>query len=427
MYYRCQSNGDPLMKARQLAYEILYDVIVRKQYASLALKQRLQETPAIDQTLCTSIVYTCLQNHRYIRALWQKHTTYYPSSKIAVLIDSATTQLIFFDRVPDYAVLNETVELAKNIDLNSAKMVNAVLHRVIEKGKETLVGLDELDTLALNSSLPTFVVKLWNKHYGYEQTLLNAQALLEPSLLCGRVNPLKIDPDVIFYDPSVTRGQLSQYAFYAKDNLVQSEWFKLGECWLQDEASQHVSELLDVSDNMMVLDACSAPGTKTAATATLMNNTGHIDAIEIHEIRTELIDKQMLHLGITNVSTYTMDARNTKDTFKHQYYDRILVDVPCSGLGVLRRKADIKLRVTPSQLDELVILQAEILEGVYECLKVGGIMVYSTCTLNRKENEMQIQRFCEKHPEFELIEDKTIFPNEYHTDGFYMAKLKRNA
>jgi 16S rRNA (cytosine967-C5)-methyltransferase len=415
------------MKARQLAYEILYDVIVRQQYASLALKQRLQEVPVIDQTLCTSIVYTCLQNHRYIRVLWQRHTTYYPSSKIAVLLDSATTQLIFFDRVPDYAILNETVELAKNIEINSAKMVNAVLHKVIEKGKEKLVGLDELDTIALNASLPTFVVKLWSKHYGMEQTLLNAQALLEPSLLCGRVNPLKIDPDEIFYDPNVTRGKLSEYAFYSKDNIVQSDWFKHGECWLQDEASQLVSEFLEVKDDMLVLDACSAPGTKTAATAVLMHNTGHIDAIELHETRTGLIDKQLIHLGITNVTTYTMDARDAKDNFKHQYYDRILVDVPCSGLGVLRRKADIKLRVSPAQLDELQALQASILEGVYECLKIEGIMVYSTCTLNRKENEMQIKKFVEKHPEFKLIEEKTIFPNEYHTDGFYMAKLKRFA
>ena len=101
--------------------------------------------------------------------------------------------------------------------------------------------------------------------------------------------------------------------------------------------------------------------------------------------------------------------------------------MPCSGLGVLRRKADIKLRITPAQLDELQALQASILEGVYECLKVGGLMVYSTCTLNRKENEMQIQRFCEKHPEFKLMEEKTIFPNQYDTDGFYMAKLKRFA
>ncbi len=415
------------MKARQLAYEILYDVIVHHQYASLALKQRLQEVPTIDQTLCTSIVYTCLQNHRYIRTLWQRHTSYFPSSRIAVLIDSATTQLIFFDRVPDYAILNETVEMAKKIDLNSSKMVNAVLHRVIEKGKEELVGFDDLDTIALNASLPTFIVKLWNKHYGLDQTILNAKALLEPALLCGRVNPLKIDPDEIFYDPNVTRGVLSEYAFDSKDNIVQSDWFKLGECWLQDEASQLVSEFLDVKDNFNVLDACSAPGTKTAATATLMHNTGHIDAIEIHETRKALIDKQIVHLGISNVTTYTMDACVAKEFFKHKHYDRILVDVPCSGLGVLRRKADIKLRVTPAQLDELQALQANILEGVYECLKIDGLMVYSTCTLNRKENEMQIKSFIEKHPDFIVLEEKTIFPNQYHTDGFYMAKLKRLA
>lgn len=415
------------MKARQVAYEILFDVIVHQQYASLALKQRLHEVNSIDQTLCTSIVYTCLQNHRYIRALWQRYTSYFPSSKIAVLIDSATTQLIFFDRVPDYAILNETVELAKKIEFNSAKMVNAVLHRVLEKGKEKLEGVDELDTLALNASLPTFVVKMWNKQYGLKQTMLNAKALLETSKLCGRINPLKIDPDDILNHPDVEPGMISDLAFYSKDNLLQSDWFKNGQCWLQDEASQSVSDFLELEDHLMVLDACSAPGTKTAASATLMHNTGHIDAIELHENRKQLIDNQMIHLGITNVSTYTMSACDAKDYFKHKYYDRILVDVPCSGLGVLRRKADIKLRITPDELDELQALQASILEGVYECLKVGGLMVYSTCTLNRKENEMRIQAFCEKHPEFKLVEENTIFPNQYDTDGFYMAKLKRFA
>ena len=253
-----------------------------------------------------------------------------------------------------------------------------------------------------------------------------AEALLEPARLCGRINTLKIDPEEVFESYGVEKGVLSPTAFYTEDNLLHSDWFKDGLIWIQDESSQKVSDFIEAKPGMKVLDACSAPGTKAAGIACHMNNEGWIDAVELHEARNRLIEQKMRQLDIDIVHVKTMDARHIKDVFK-QEYDRVLCDVPCSGLGVLRRKADIKLRLNPEVLDELQKLQAEILESAQTCLKKDGLLVYSTCTLNRKENEGQIKQFLKKHDDYILIEEQTIFPDQYGSDGFYMAKLKRIA
>lgn len=414
------------MKARRLAYAILNDVINDRQYANLALKQRLQEVDAIDQPLVTSIVYTTLQHHRFLRHLWRKHTVSKPDRSVAVLLDSACAQLVKMDRVPDYAVLNETVELCKEIEKHSVKMVNAVLHRVLENPFIVDQSLDPLESYAIEKSLPTFVIKLWINHYGEAQMRKNAEALLEPARLCGRINTLKIDPEEVFDTYGVEPGTLSPTAFYMEDNLLQSDWFKDGSIWIQDEASQMVSDFVEAKPGMKVLDACSAPGTKAAGIACHMQNEGWIDAIELHEARNRLIEQKMRQLEIDIVHVKTMDARELENTFD-QDYDRVLCDVPCSGLGVLRRKADIKLRLKPETLDELQVLQQAILEAAQTRLKIDGFLIYSTCTLNRKENEGQIKQFLKKHDNYVLIEERTIFPDQFGTDGFYMAKLKRNA
>lgn len=414
------------MKARRLAYAILNDVINEKQYANLALKQRLQEVDLIDQPLVTSIVYTTLQHQRFLRHLWRKHTVSKPDRRVAVLLDNACAQLVKMDRIPDYAVLNESVELCKEIEKHSVKMVNAVLHKVIENPFEVDPSLDPLEIYAIEKSLPTFVIKLWINHYGEEQMRKIAEALMEPARLCGRINTLKIDLEEVFDSYGVEKGTLSPTAFYMEENLLQSDWFKEGMVWIQDEASQMVSDFVEAKPGMKVLDACSAPGTKAAGIACHMNNEGWIDAVELHEARNRLIEQKMRQLEIDIVHVKTMDARTIHTEFK-QDYDRVLCDVPCSGLGVLRRKADIKLRLKPEVLDELQKLQAEILESAQTCLKVDGLLVYSTCTLNRKENEGQIKQFLKNHDNYVLIEEKTIFPDQYGSDGFYMAKLKRNA
>ena len=197
--------------------------------------------------------------------------------------------------------------------------------------------------------------------------------------------------------------------------------YKDGKISVQDEGSYQICLFLDIKENMNVLDCCAAPGTKSMAIAEMLHHSGHVDCIELHEHRKELIEKDIQRLSLNNVSCFCQDARDLSSFLE---YDRVLCDVPCSGYGVLSRKPDIKLKMKPEDMDTLIPLQYEILESASKHVKKGGILVYSTCTINKKENEKQIEKFIENHSNYICLEMKTIFPQK-EKDGFYMAKLKR--
>ena len=414
------------MNARALAIEILIDVIVHGQYANLALKQRLTEVSKADQALVTALVYTTLQHHRTVRFWWKRYVPKFPKPTVAIVLDCAAAQLRYFDKLPHYAIVNESVEwLKQNKFDHNAAMVNAVLHKLIQEGVHDLHGENEEDTFALNAAIPTWLYKLWINHYGQETAQKIALSLLNPASVHGRINTLKVQKEELLKDPTLHASKLGSFSLVSDENLVHSRYVEKGEIWLQDDASAYVSEFVDAKPNTKVLDVCSAPGSKAAGLATSMNNTGSITAIELHPHRAKLIGQLMDKLGITIVQTKTLDARELMNHLPSNEYDTVLADVPCSGLGVMRRKADIKIRLTPEQLDEIEGLQKAILDGIASLVKVEGTLVYSTCTLNKKENENQIRHFLKKYPDYSLVEERTIFPFEYDSDGFYMAKLKR--
>jgi 16S rRNA (cytosine967-C5)-methyltransferase len=170
---------------------------------------------------------------------------------------------------------------------------------------------------------------------------------------------------------------------------------------------------------------CAAPGSKTAHLAALMNNEGTIDAIDLHPHRIQLLEEGMRRLGVTNVKAQTGDVLQYVDQVGEARYDRILLDAPCSGFGVIRRKPDLLLRTKQEQMDELLMLQQKMLQTAVRLLKPGGVMVYSTCTLNRKENQLQVQALCQNAPSMHLESERQIFPFEYDSDGFYLAKLTK--
>ncbi len=415
------------MNARDLAHEILTDVILKHDYANLSLKQRLDEVEDKDRALCTALVYTTLQHHRTVRALWSQYTRKMPKSSVAILLDLAATQLRYFDRLPDYAVVDEAVKWCHDRAPYADKMVNAVLRKVQKNAHQHLQGEDEMDTFALNHALPTWIFRLWVAHYGRERAEEIARSLLKPSHMSARINTLKINKEDLMKDKDLSLSHLSNFSVLSSQNLVHSSYIESGQLYIQDESSSYVTEFADAQAGMNVLDVCSAPGSKTAGLAIDMKNKGQITAVELHPSRAKLVDELMEHLGINIVETKTYDARFLEKELPERDFDLILADVPCTGLGVLRHKADIKLRISPNQLDEIEGLQKAILDGIHNLCKVGGTLIYSTCTLNKKENEHQIQHFIQKYPNYELIEEKTIFPQDYNSDGFYMAKLKRSA
>ena len=255
------------------------------------------------------------------------------------------------------------------------------------------------------------------------------EALQQPAVRGFRVNTLKIDPDSFF---SLTGWQcrptpFAANGFYLDDDLPVSRQnaYAAALFYMQEPSASASVTWMDPKPGMKILDLCAAPGTKSQEIAMFMENKGELIACDLYEHRTGLISQLMEITGVTICRTEVNDASKDRPGW-HDAFDRILIDAPCSGLGDLRHKPEIRLHLKPEDLDAIVSLQKKILNTGSQYLKDGGILVYSTCTLNKKENEKQTAGFLSAHPDFELVEEKTIFPFENGGDGFYMAKIRRN-
>lgn len=397
---------------RYWVYRALYEVIVHQVYSNLYLKNNLYQVDCKDQSLATNIFYGTIQNYSFCQYVWKQYAHYKVSDKIDVLLSMSVYQLIFLDKVPSYAIVNEAIEIAKKEEPRSKGFVNAIL-RKINKNKINYPE-NEFNRLSIQYSLPVWLLKMWDKQYGSMQ-------MRNMLPYCNQIMPLYIR-----YNPNYTFETTYEHicGTLYKTNLNQianNQLYKDGKISVQDEGSYQICLFLDIKENMNVLDCCAAPGTKSMAIAEMLHHSGHVDCIELHEHRKELIEKDIQRLSLNNVSCFCQDARDLSSFLE---YDRVLCDVPCSGYGVLSRKPDIKLKMKPEDMDTLIPLQYEILESASKHVKKGGILVYSTCTINKKENEKQIEKFIENHSNYICLEMKTIFPQK-EKDGFYMAKLKR--
>ena len=411
------------MNIRQEAYVILRDIHLNQDYANLSMRGRLQSFEIRDRSLISQLVYGSLQNYRYVRYLWSQFVEGQLEEEIAILLDMTSYQLLFLDRLPAYAIINDAVEISKGICYGKyQKLVNAV-SRKLQKLSLNFDIKDEKD-LALKTSHPDWLVQLWIAHYGYEFTkgFCFYNNTIRKSAV--RVNTLKTTRETLLNDTNFVAGELSANALYYEGNILESKYYQKQEIIIQDEASQYIGEILGVQKGERILDACSAPGTKALQLAIAMENTGEVIALEPYEHRVQLIRNHIEIYGVKNVQAIQMDAREISSSGLGEF-DRVLVDAPCSGLGTLRHKPDIKLRIQPEDIDALVILQAELLKETAKSVKEKGILVYATCTVNKKENEKQIEKFLKEHPEFELIEERQIDPLQYQTDGFYYAKMRR--
>ena len=277
--------------------------------------------------------------------------------------------------------------------------------------------------IAIETSHPEWILKMWEAHYGKDKMEEIARFNNTRGNVYGRINTLKCTKEEFQEDQNV--HMINDVAFQYNGNLVETDWFQKGKVLIQDLSSQKVVEFMGVKEGMTIMDCCSAPGTKTQYIGMLLNHKGSLFASDIYESRMKLVEKLMIDTGVDNCICFTRDACIEKEDLP--LCDIVLLDVPCSGLGDLRHKPEIKLHIIPESIDTLVQIQKRILEVNSNYCKVGGCLVYSTCTLNKKENEVQIQQFLNSHDNYSLEEDKTIFPMEYNSDGFYMARLRRNS
>ena len=399
-----------MAKAREIILDILYRVFYDSGYASLLMRKMKADEK--DAAFIAETVYGTIRSRTLLEEQWKPFAKK-TKQKTAVILDFSVYQLFFMD-VPDYAVVNEAVELAGK---HEGKFVNAVLRRVIEQ------GLITSEKPEVKYSHPAWIQGLWKAHYGEETALKIMEHDQKKAVSYGRINTLRTSKEEMEKDPSL--DFIDEICFRFEGPLQKSEAFKEGKVLIQDYSSQQTVKLLEAKPGMKVLDACAAPGTKTQQIAMFMENKGSITAGELHEHRAKLINELMKRTGVSIVTSKVMDATQ-KDLFEKESFDRILCDVPCSGLGDLSHKPEIRWHLKPEDLDEITVIQKEILSSCSSYLKKGGILVYSTCTLNRKENENQVKNFLKAHEDFELLSERTIFPFEYDSDGFYMAALRRN-
>lgn len=409
-----------MIMVRKWILNALYAVIFEHAYSNLYLKQNLHQVKEKDRKLATQIFYGTLQNYRYCEAIWKQHanTKQKVPLKIKILLTMSVYQMLFLKKVPSYAIIDEAVEIAKQTKVHTAGFVNAILRKV-EKDP-SLPEQDPQHSLALRYSLPDWLIKMWIHQYGEQKTEEIAKASNASLPLSIRRNLIDTSEDEI-RSLSVMELLQDPIYLYSGGAIYENPYYSQGKISIQDAGAYEIVRFLNPQKEEWILDTCAAPGTKTMAIAERIEGTGEITALDLHAHRVQLIENDIERLHLHNVIAQQQDA---SDLEGFGLYDRVLCDVPCSGYGTLSRKPDIKLEMKPEDMDSLIPLQYKILEEGAKHVKYDGILVYSTCTLNKKENEKQIERFLKAHNDFEKVDEKTLFPTSIH-NGFYMAKLKR--
>lgn len=425
-------------KARLSAVKTVYAVDAEGAYSNVALAQiiRQEKLSDIDRRFCTELVYGTIKAGA---SLDWKLTKYLNrplekvDKKILAVLHVAVYQIFFLDRVPNSAAVNEAVELTKKfVNIGASKFVNGVLRSMIrEPQKSEFPTDDSAESIALRMFHPTWLVKLFADEFGIDVAKKICAVNNTDSPLCLRVNFLKSTREEILTELKKISAQVEPSKLTAEGIICHSHGaldkfkpLKLGFCQVQDESSMTVAPFLEPKPDEFIIDCCAAPGGKTTHIAELMKNRGRIVAADIYEMKLEHIKQNAKRLGIKIIEPILLDARNIAEKFPEQA-DKILIDAPCSGLGVIRRKADIRWKKNLAEIEELPKLQLEILTSASKAIKRGGILVYSTCTIIRRENEDVVEKFLANNPNFKLIATKKFLPHVDGTDGLFAAKLVR--
>jgi 16S rRNA (cytosine967-C5)-methyltransferase len=455
-----QAKPDAVKRsAREAALDVLVRVEENQAYSNLLLNQTLQKyaLERADAGLATELVYGTIGRlntldfflERFVAKGLNKLEPW-----VKCLLRLSLYQLIYLERVPDHAVVSEAVNIARRRGHQGISgMVNGVLRNVL-RSKDQLVlppQLGDTKRIALGHSHPIWLVARWIKQFGPELTERICEANNKAPHVSIRTNTLRHSRQQLLelLHASGVTAEASSLApagilVRGAGNMAMDPRFQKGDFSIQDESSMLVAEAVDPRPGMKVLDCCAAPGGKTAHMAEKMGDMGVIHACDLHEHKQKLIEDQAGRLGLSSIQTLVADAVELNEHFAAESFDRILLDAPCSGFGVIRRKPDLKWAKQEGEIEEISKLQHSILNRVHRLLKPGGILVYSTCTLEYEENEGQVRRFLAEHADFglepfpgEAFEGSgirqehlasglvQIYPHQFHSDGFFIARLKK--
>lgn len=419
------------MNPRQLAAKALIKVTSEGAYSNLVLNSLLKEnklTPE-DKALATAIFYGTLDRlvtiDFYLKKLIKTPLKKLKPYTLAVL-RTAVYQIKYMSKIPDSAAVNEAVKMLKTSKEGfNASFVNGVLRNLIRTEIELPTGNSIYD-ISVGYSCPQWIVSILLRDYGTDFTRAFLEnALLSPPIFI-RVNTLKTSAEKLltgFAEKKISAEKISDTALLIKpDGSVEElEEYKNGLFFVQDLSCQKAIELLDIKENSTVLDLCAAPGGKSF-NAAIRAKEGRVVACDLYEQRAGLIEKGAERLGLENLTAKANDATLYDEGLG--LFDRIICDVPCSGLGVIRRKPDIKYKPQDS-FEELIKIQRDILLCADNYLSVGGKLLYSTCTLNRQENRENVDAFLKANPNYTLLTEETFSPDKDNTDGFYAAVLQK--
>lgn len=426
------------MTARELAYGLLTKAENSRQYSNIALDNALSKSDLspIDKGLVSAIFYGVLER----RLTLDYQISQLSSRKLEEIDISALIalrmgiyQIIYLDRIPAHAAINETVELCPK---KLRGFTNAILRSFLREKKLFLPEKnDTVNYISVRYSISVPLLKRFLLIFGEEDTVALLEALNQPQKTTVRANTLLTDRDSLLMNiPNSAPTKNSSSGIYVKGSVRELYGFNEGLFFVQDEASQICVEALGAKPDELIMDICACPGSKSFGTAIEMNNKGNIFAFDLHENKLSLVINNAKRLRIDIINTAKCDGREFLENFEEKA-DRIICDVPCSGFGVLAKKPELRYK-DPNESSALPKIQSDILDNACRYLKKGGTLIYSTCTLFPEENENNVRTFLSRHPDFSLIPWSvgsisadngmiTLLPHIHNTDGFFIAKLIR--
>ncbi|EIM07750.1 ribosomal RNA small subunit methyltransferase B [Planococcus antarcticus DSM 14505] len=434
---------------RDAAFSILWAVENKQAYSNLLLHQIIESygIAAKNRGLLTEITYGTLQHQMTLDYYLEPYLKGKIEPWVKTLLRLSLYQIVYLDRIPAHAVVHEAVEIAKRRGHGGvASVVNGVLRSVQRNGVRSFNTIsDPYEKISIETSHPIWMIRRWAEQFGLEKTREMALENNKTPLQTVRVNTARATVEEVIEMleseevEAVSSKLIPECLVITNGQPARTATFEKGFITIQDESSMLPAYALQVKPGMTVLDMCAAPGGKTTHIAEKMNNNGTLYALDLHQHKVKLIDENAVRLGHSVIETIVGDGKQSVERFGEEKFDRILVDAPCSGLGVIKRKPDIKYTKKEEDFARLQEIQIELLDQAARSLKQEGILIYSTCTVDAVENRGTAERFLKEHPEMEKIQVALpaslgikytgfvqVFPQDYGSDGFFIAAFKKS-
>jgi 16S rRNA (cytosine967-C5)-methyltransferase len=413
--------------ARQCAYAVIRRVFEQGAYTDRALRADAAQLDPRDRALATQLSFGTVQRRAtldHVAAELSNRPADKLDPPVRAALELGLYQLLYLDGIAEHAAVNESVELAKRTARGGAGLVNAVLRRATREGRALISALDDSapEKAAVAHSVPEWLAAMWFAELGADEARALLARINDPAEAALRVNTLKGDdvelPVAWHGDPELPEARVLEQPF----DVHGSPLFAGGLVMPQSRGSMLVARTLDPSPGERVLDACAAPGAKTTHIAALMRGEGPVIAIEKHPRRSHALRQTCALMGAGYVEVRVGDARTPQPDGP---FDRVLVDAPCSGLGTLQSRPDIRWRASPERIAELAELQAQLLAAAADATAPGGVLVYSVCTISRAEGDAIVEGLLRECPDFTEESRRQLLQHRDLTDGFFIARLRR--